>query len=169
MKNKTHQKETHIMKNINKLIQNTDLSLEMQTNLYYSIEKVSEEIEAYYEHYEECKKSFMAADAKLNKAIADDDYDAQFEAEHEIIPILNDLRETSERLKQLAITKQSFYKTLMDHQKRDEHNQKSDEHNIYVLPRQQAFELLKALTEGIKANTDFETVVLNIDPSFLQK
>lgn len=155
------------MKNINKLVQNTDLSLEMQTNLYYSIEKVSEEIEAYYEHYEECKKSFMAADAKLNKAIAESDYAAKLEAAQEIIPIVNDLHETCEHLKQLAITKQSFYKTLMDHQKRDEH-QESDEH-VYVLPRQQAFELLKALTEGIKANTDFKTVTLAIDTSFLKK
>ena len=155
------------MKNINKLVQNTDLSLEMQTNLYYSIEKVSEEIEAYYEHYEECKKSFMAADAKLNKAIAESDYAAKLEAAQEIIPIVNDLHETRERLKQLAITKQSFYKTLMDHQKRDEH-QKKDEH-IYVLPRQKAFELLKALTEGIKANPDFESLALAIASSFLKK
>lgn len=155
------------MKNINKLVKNTDLSLEEQTNLYYSIEKVSEEIEAYYEHYEECKKSFMAADAKLNKAIAESDYAAKLEAAQEIIPIVNDLHETCKRLKQLAITKQSFYKTLMDHQKRDEH-QESDEH-VYVLPRQQAFELLKALTEGIKANTDFKALEIAIATSFLKK
>lgn len=149
------------MKNINKLIQNTDLSLEMQTNLYYSIEKVSEEIEMYYEGYKECKKSFMAADAKLSKAIAEGDCAAQFEAAQEIIPIVNELHEFYERFKQLAITKQSFYKTLMDHQKSDEHS--------YVLPRQQAFELLKALTEGIKANTDFKSIAIAIDTSFLKK
>ena len=62
---------------------------------------------------------------------------------------------------------------LVNHQKSDEHidgdeHQASDEH-VYVLPRLQAFELLKALTEGIKANTDFKTVKLAIDTSFLQK
>lgn len=157
------------MKNINKLIQNTDLSFEMQTNLYDRIEDVSIEIDAHKERYEECKKSFLEADAKLKKAIVEDDYAAQFEAAQEIIPIMNALHETRERIKELTITKHSFYKTLMDHQKSDEHTQKSDEHNIYVLPRQQAFELLKALTEGIKANTDFKTINLAIDTCFLQK
>jgi len=149
------------MKNIAKLVKNTDLSLEEQTNLYYSIEKVSEEIEAYYEHYEECKKLFLEADSILNKAIAEDDYKAKLDAAQAIIQIVNELHKTREHLKQLAITKQSFYKTLMDHQKSDEH--------IYVLPRQQAFELLKALTEGIKANTDFKTITLAIDTRFLKK
>lgn len=156
------------MENINKLIQNTDLSFEMQTKLYDRIEDVSIEIDAHKERYDECKKSFMAADAKLNEAIAEDDYAATFEAAQEIIPIVNALHETRERIKELTITKQSLYKTLMDHQKSDEHNQKSDEH-VYVLPRQQAFELLKALTEGIKANTDFKSIVLAINTSFLQK
>lgn len=158
------------MKNINKLIQNTDLSFEMQTNLYDSIEDVSIEIDAHKERYENCKKRFLAANAKLNKAIAeDDDYAAQFEAAQDIFTIMNELHETRERIKELTITKQSFYKTLMDHQKSDEHNQKSDEHNIYVLPRKQAFELLKALTESIKANTDFKSIAIAIDTCFLQK
>ena len=161
MKNKTHHKETHIMKNIAKLVQNTDLSLEMQTNLYYSIEKVSEEIEAYYEHYEECKKSKMAVVAKLKKAIAEGDYAAKFKVAQEIIPIERDLRETSERLKQLAITKQSFYKTLMDHQKSDEH--------IYVLPRQQVIEFLDAIEEEVDENPDFKTITIAINTSLLQK
>lgn len=158
------------MENINKLIQNTDLSFEMQTNLYDRIEDVSIEIDAHKERYEKCKKRFLAANAKLNKAIAeDDDYAAQFEAAQEIFTIMNELHKTRERIKLLTSNLQNFYKTLMDHQKSDEHNQKSDEHNIYVLPRQQAFELLKALTEGIKANTDFKTIKLAIDTSFLQK
>lgn len=156
------------MENINKLIQNTDLSFEMQTNLYDSIEDVSFEIDAHKERYEECKKRFMAADAKLNKAIDESDYAAKFEAAQEIIPIVNALHETRERIKLLTSNLQGLYKKLMDHQKSDEHNQKSDEH-IYVLPRKQAFELLKALTEGIKANPDFTTVTLAIDTSFLQK
>ncbi len=118
------------MKNIAKLVKNTDLSLEEQTNLYYSIEKVSEEIEMYTEYYEECKKSFMAADAKLKKAIAEGDRAAQHEASQDIRPLMNELHEFRERLTQLEITKQSFYKTLMDHQKSDEHS--------YVLPHRQA-------------------------------
>lgn len=118
------------MKNIAKLVKNTDLSLEEQTNLYYSIERVSEEIEMYAEYYEECKKSFMAADAKLKKAIAEGDRAAQHEASQDISPLVNELREFHERFKQLEITKQSLYKTLMDHQKSDEHS--------YVLPRRQA-------------------------------
>src|SRR5574344_498793 len=164
------------MENINKLIQNTDLSFEMQTNLYDRIEDVSIEIDAHKERYEHCKKRFLAADAKLSKAIAEDDYAAKFEAAQEIIPIVNALHETRERIKELTRNRNGLYKTLMDHQKSDEHNQKSDEHNqksdehnIYVLPRQQAFELLKALTEGIKANTDFKSIAIAIDTSFLQK
>ena len=156
------------MENINKLIQNTDLSFEMQTNLYDRIEDVSIEIDAHKERYEKCKKSFLAADAKLNKAIDEADYAAQFEAAQEIIPIVNALHETRERIKELTITKQSFYKTLMDHQKSDEHNQKSDEH-VYVLSRQQVVEFLEALEKGVTTNPDFTTVKLAIDTSFLQK
>ena len=118
------------MKNIAKLVKNTDLSLEEQTNLYYSIERVSEEIEMYAEYDEDCKKSFMAADAKLKKAIAEGDRAAQHEASQDISPLVNELHEFHERFKQLEITKQSLYKTLMDHQKSDEHS--------YVLPRRQA-------------------------------
>lgn len=118
------------MKNIAKLVKNTDLSLEEQTNLYYSIERVSEEIEMYTEYYSECKELFMAADAKLKKAIAEGDRAAQHEASQDISPLVNELHEFHERFKQLEITKQSLYKTLMDHQKSDEHS--------YVLPRRQA-------------------------------
>jgi len=156
------------MENINKLIQNTDLSFEMQTNLYDRIEDVSIEIDAHKERYEKCKKSFLAADAKLNKAIDEADYAAQFEAAQEIIPIVNALHETRERIKELTITKQSFYKTLMDHQKSDEHNQKSDEH-VYVLSRQQVVEFLEALEKGVTTNPDFKTINLAIDTCFLQK
>ena len=118
------------MKNIAKLVKNTDLSLEEQTNLYYSIERVSEEIEMYTEYYSECKELFMAADAKLKKAIAEGDRAAQHEASQDISPLVNELHEFHERFKQLEITKQSLYKTLMDHQKSDEHS--------YVLHRRQA-------------------------------
>jgi FAD/FMN-containing dehydrogenase len=157
------------MENINKLIQNTDLSFEMQTNLYDRIEDVSIEIDAHKERYEKCKKDFMAADAKLNKAIAeDDDYAAQFEAAQEIIPIVNALHKTRERINELTITKQSFYKKLMDHQKSDEHTQKSDEH-VYVLPRQQVIEFLDAIEEEVDENPDFKTITIAINTSLLKK
>ncbi len=161
------------MKNINNLIQNSNFSLEMQTRLYELIADISDEIEVNNNHYEECKKLFLEADAALNKAIAEDDDEAKLDAAQAIIQIVNELHEARERIIQLTNKKKSFYKMLMNRQKKDEHisdlpSQKKDEH-IYVLPRQQAFELLKALTEGIKANTDFKTITLAINTSFLKK
>lgn len=155
------------MKNINDLIQNSNFSLEMQTRLYGRIADISDEIEVLNKHYEECKKLFLEADAILNKAIVEDDYEAKMDAAQAIIQIVNELHEARDSIIQLTNKKKSFYKMLMNHQKKDEHID-GDEH-VYVLPRQQVFEFLKALTEGIKANTDFETVVLNIDTSFLLK
>ena len=155
------------MKNINDLIQNSNFSLEMQTRLYGRIADISDEIEVNNKHYEECKKLFLEADAILNKAIAEDDYEAKMDAAQAIIQIVNELHEARDSIIQLTNKKKSFYKMLMNHQKKDEHSD-GDEH-IYVLPRQQAFELLKALTEGIKANTDFKTIKLAIASSFLKK
>ena len=161
------------MKNINTLIQNSDFSLEMQTRLYGRIADISDEIEVSNKHYDECKKLFLEAEAILKKAIVEDDDEAKMVAAQAIIQIVNELHEARERIIQLTNKKKSFYKMLVNHQKNDEHidgdeHQASDEH-VYVLPRQQAFELLKALTEGIKANTDFKTVKLAIDTSFLKK
>lgn len=157
------------MENINKLIQNTDLSFEMQTNLYDRIEDVSIEIDAHKERYEKCKKSFMAANAKLSKAIAEDDYAAQLEAEHEIIPIVNALHKTRERIKLLTSNLQNLHKTLMDHQKSDEHNQNSDEYNSYVLPRRQVLQLLTMLEASVTADPDFKSIPLVINTCFLKK
>jgi len=155
------------MKNIIKLIQNSDFSSEMQTKVYDRIANTSDAIEVSKKHYVECKERFMAADANLNKAIAGDDYEAKLVAAQEIIQIVNDLHETRERIKQLTIKNQSFYNSLMMHQKSDEHID-GDEH-IYVLPRQQVFEFLKALDEGVKANPDFKSLKLAIASSFLKK
>ena len=161
------------MKNINDLIQNSNFSLEMQTRIYGRIADISDEIEVLNKHYEECKKLFLEADAILNKAIAEDDYEAKMDAAQAIIQIVNELHEARDSIIQLTSKKKSFYKMLMNHQKKDEHisdlpRQKKDEH-VYVLPRQKAFELLKALTEGIKANPDFESLALAIASSFLKK
>ena len=149
------------MKNINNLIQNSNFSLEMQTRLCGLIANISDEIEMNNELYVECKKLFLAADASLNKAITEDDYEAKMVAAQAIIQSVNDLHEARERIKQLTSKKKSFYKMLMNRQKSDEH--------VYVLPRQQGFELLKALTERVKANPDFKTITLAIDTSFLKK
>ena len=161
------------MKNINTLIQNSNFSLEMQTRIYGSIVDISDEIEVSNQHYVESKKLFLEAEAILNKAIAEDDYEAKMDAAQAIIQIVNELHEARERIIQLTNKKKSFYKMLMNHQKNDEHisdlpRQKSDEH-IYDLPRQQVFEFLKALDEGVKANPDFKSLKLAINTSFLKK
>jgi len=155
------------MKNINDLIQNSNFSLEMQTRLYGRIADISDEIEVLNKHYEECKKLFLEADAILNKAIAEDDDEAKMDAAQAIIQIVNELHAARDSIIQLTSKKQSFYKMLMNHQKSDEHID-GDEH-IYVLPRQQVFEFLKALDESVKANPDFKTVKLSIATSFLKK
>lgn len=155
------------MKNIINLIHHSDFSLEMQTRIYGSIVDISDEIEVSNKHYEECKKLFLEADAALNKAIAEDDYEAKMDAAQAIIQIVNELHEARERIIQLTSKKQSFYKMLMNHQKKDEHID-GDEH-VYVLPRQQAFELLKALEEGVQADPDFKSLKLSIATSFLKK
>lgn len=155
------------MKNINDLIQNSNFSLEMQTRLYGRIADISDEIEVNNKHYEKGKKLFLEADAALNKAIAEDDYEAKMVAAQSIIQIVNELHEARERIIQLTSKKKSFYKMLMNRQKSEEHSD-SEEH-VYVLPRQQAFELLKALTKGAKAVPDFESLELSIDTSFLEK
>lgn len=155
------------MKNINNLIQNSDFSLEMQTRLYGRIADISDEIEVSNQHYVEGKKLFLEAEAILNKAIAEDDDEAKMVAAQAIIQIVNELHEARERIIQLTSKKQSFFKMLMNHQKSEEHID-GDEH-IYVLPRQQGLELLKALNESVKANPDFKTIKLSIATSFLKK
>lgn len=149
------------MKNIIKLIQNSDFSLETQTNFYNRIASISYCIELAKKHYVEGKKNLTEADARLIKSIVADDYEAKQEAEQAIVQIVADLRETRDRIKALTIRNQSYYKMLMNHQKKDEH--------IYVLPRQQVFELLKALTEGVKAQPDFKALEIAINTGFLKK
>ena len=161
------------MKNIINLIHHSDFSLEMQTRIYGSIVDISDAIEVSNKHYVECKKLFLEADAALNKAIAEDDYEAKMVAAQAIIQIVNELHEARERIIQLTSKKKSFYKMLMNHQKKDEHidgdeHIDSDEH-VYVLPRQQVFEFLKALDESVKANPDFKSLKLAIASSFLKK
>jgi len=160
------------MKNINNLIQNSNFSLEMQTRLYGRIADISDEIEVLNKHYDECKKLFLEADAILNKAIAEDD-EAKMDAAQAIIQIVNELHEARDNIIQLTNKKKSFYKMLMNHQKKDEHisdlpRQKSEEH-IYVLPRQKVVDFLKALDERVKANPDVEFLELAIDTRFLKK
>ena len=161
------------MKNIINLIHHSDFSLEMQTRIYGSIVDISDAIEVSNKHYDECKKLFLEADAILNKAIAEDDYEAKMDAAQAIIQIVNELHEARDSIIQLTNKKKSFYKMLMNHQKNDEHidgekHIDGDEH-IYVLPRQQVVEFLKALEEGVHADPDFKTLKLAIATSFLEK
>ena len=173
------------MKNIINLIHHSDFSLEMQTRIYGSIVDISDAIEVSNKHYDECKKLFLEADAILNKAIAEDDYEAKMDAAQAIIQIVNELHEARDSIIQLTNKKKSFYKMLMNHQKNDEHVD-GDEHSdgekhidgkkhvdgdehIYVLPRQQVVEFLKALEEGVHADPDFKTLKLAIATSFLKK
>lgn len=149
------------MKNIIKLIQNSDFSLETQTSFYNRIASISNSIEMNKKHYVEGKKHLTAADARLIRSIVADDYEAQKEAEQAIVQIVADLRETRERIKQLTIRNMSFHNMLLNHQKKDEH--------VYILPRQQVFELLKALTEGVKAQPDFKALEIAINTCFLKK
>ncbi len=149
------------MKNIIKLIQNSDFSLQTQTNFYNRIACISNAIAEYNKHYVECKKHLTAADARLIKAIVADDYEAKEAAERDIVDIVRELRETRDSIKQLTIRNQSYYKMLMNHQKKDEH--------VYVLPRQAVFEILKALSDGIKAQPDFKALELAINTGFLKK
>lgn len=149
------------MKNIIKLIQNSDFSLETQTSFYNRIASISNSIEMYKKHYVEGKKLLTEADARLIRSIVADDYEAQKEAEQAIVQIVADLRETRENIKQLTIRNLSFHKMLLNHQKKDE--------NVYILPRQQAFELLKALTEGVNAQPDFKALEIAINTGFLKK
>ena len=151
------------MKNIIKLIQNSDFSLETQTNFYNRIAAVSHAIAVYNKHYVEGKKLLTEADARLINAIVADDYEAKQATEQAIVQIVNDLRETRENIKALTIRNKSYYKFLMNHQK------KNDEQHIYQLPRQQVFELLKALTDGVKANPDFKGLEIAISTGYLKK
>lgn len=176
------------MKNIIKLIQNSDFSLETQMNFYNRIASISNTIEANKKHYTTFKKQLTVADAALIKAIVKDDYEAKQEAERAIVNIVNELRETRERIKHFTIRNLSYYKMLMNHQKpatklqdvgdifglpkfpgeaKEEAKQPSE--HVYVLPRKQVFEILKALSDGIKAQSDFKALELAISTGFLKK
>lgn len=176
------------MKNIIKLIKNSDFSLETQTNFYNRIACISNWIDLAKKHYVEGKKLLTQTDAALIKAIVADDYEAKQEAEQAIVQLVADLRETRERIKQLTIRNLSYYHLLMNHQvpatklqdvgdlvglpkfmdeAKEEAKQPSE--HVYVLPRKQVFEILKALSDGIKAQPDFKALELAISTGFLKK
>jgi hypothetical protein len=178
----------HIMKKIIKLIQNSDFSIETQTSFYNRIADISRAIAMCKKHYTEGKKLLTEADARLIRAIVEDDYEAKQVAEDAIIRIVNGLRETREHIKQLTIRNMSWHKMLMNHQmpatklqdvgdlvglpkfpEETKEEAKQPSEHIYVLPRQQVFELLKALTEGIKAQPDFKALEIAISTGFLKK
>ena len=81
------------MKNIIKLIKNTDFSFDMQSRLLYHIQKCSIEIDRANKAYVQGKKLLTETDAALIKAIVEDDYEKKEAAERDIVEIVKSLAE----------------------------------------------------------------------------
>ena len=156
------------MKNIIKLIKNTDFSLDMQARLNYNVEKCSIAIEKANKAYKLGKDVLTRTDAALIKAIVDDDYEAKEAAERDIVNVVNGLAELRKTIQEFTAKMRSFFKMIMNHQLPAAEPEQPAEH-IYVLPRQQVFELLKALTKGVKADPDFKGLEIALSTSFLKK
>ncbi|MCZ0950851.1 hypothetical protein N7T98_26080, partial [Pseudomonas syringae pv. tomato] len=118
------------MKNINKLIRNSDFSINSMLYFYDWIASISNSIAINKKQYVEGKKQLTDANARLIRSIIADDYEAQNEAEHAIVQIVDDLRRTRERIKRLTIMNQRTHNCLLKHQKKDE--------NVYIQLRKQA-------------------------------
>lgn len=176
------------MKNIIKLIKNTDFSFDMQSRLLYNIQKCSIAIEKLNKAYKEGKKVLTQTDAALIRAIVEDDYEAKELAEKQIVMVVKSLGELRNNIKYHTAKNRSFFKMVMNHQQhaakledvgdivglpkfpeeqKEEAKQPSE--HIYVLPRKQVFEILKALSDGIKAQPDFKALELAISTGFLKK
>lgn len=176
------------MKKIIKLIQNTDFSLDMQTRLFYHIQKCSIAIDRANKAYTHGKKLLTETDAALIKAIVNDDYEAKEAAERDIVEIVKSLGELRHVIKAHTAKNKSFFKMVMNHQMpaaelqdvgdivglpkfpeeaKEEAKQPSE--HVYILPRQQVFELLKALSDGVKAQPGFKALEIALSTSFLKK
>ena len=172
------------MKNILKLIQNTDFSFDEQTQLYYHFQKCRIAIDKANKAYTRGKKLLTKADAVLIKAIMKDDQVAKEETEREIVTIVHCLSEIRKAIKMNTAKNRAFYKMVMNHQKPatkledvgdivglpEEAKQPSEpSEHVYVLPRERVFELLKALTTGARANPDFQSLEITLNTSYLKK
>ena len=104
------------MKNIIKLIKNTDFSFDMQSRLLYHIQKCSIGIDRANKAYVQGKKLLTETDAALIKAIVNDDYEAKEAAEHDIVEIVKSLAELRHVIKAHTAKNKSFFKMVMNHQ-----------------------------------------------------
>ncbi len=117
------------------------------------------------ESYKHLHESDAEADFKIAQKNADANlYQTQKQSEAELFKQQKDAE--ADIFIQLTSKKKSS-KMLMNHQKKDEHN--DGEEHVYVLPRQKVAEFIKVLKEDVKANPDFKTVTLAIDTRFLKK
>ena len=172
------------MKNILKLIQNTDFSFDEQTQLYYHFQKCSIAIDKANKAYTRGKKLLTKADAALIKAIMKDDQVTKEATEREIVTIVHCLSEIRKAIKMNTANNRSFFNMVMNHQKpaikledvgdivglSEEAKQPSEpSEHVYVLPRQQVFDLLKALTTGARANPDFQSLEITLNTGYLKK
>lgn len=176
------------MKNIIKLIKNTDFSFDMQSRLLYHIQKCSIGIDRANKAYVQGKKLLTETDAALIKAIVEDDYEKKEAAERDIVEIVKSLAELRHVIKAHTAKNKSFFKMVMNHQmpaselqdvgdlvglpkfpqeQKEEAKQPSE--HVYVLPRKQVFELLNALAEGVKANPSFKGLEIAILTDYLKK
>lgn len=171
-----------------KLIENTDFSFDEQTQLYYHFQKCSIAIDKANKAYTRGKKLLTKADAALIKAIMKDDQVAKEATEREIVTIVHCLSEIRNAIKMNTANNRSFFNMVMNHQKpatkpedvgdivglptfpeeaKEEAKQPSE--HVYVLPRQQVFDLLKALTTGARANPDFQSLEITLNTGYLKK
>ena len=149
-------------KKIVKLIENTDFGFYTQTQLYYHFQKCSIAIDKANKAYTRGKKLLTKADAALIKAIMKDDQVAKEAAEREIVTIVHYLSEIRKAIKMHTANNKSFFNMVMNHQKpatkledvgdnvglSEEKQPSEPSEHVYVLPRQQVFDLLRALTTG---------------------
>lgn len=175
-------------KKIVKLIENTDFGFNTQTQLYYHIQKCSIAIDRANKSYSHLKKLLAKADAALIKAIMKDDQDAKEAAEREIVSIVHGLSEIRNAIKMHTANNMSFFNMVMNHQKPTKQYQdvgdivglptfpeeakeeaKQPSEHVYVLPRQQVFDLLRALTTGARANPDFQSLEITLNTGYLKK
>lgn len=172
------------MKNIFKLIQNTDFSFDEQTRLYYHFQKCSIAIDEANKAYTRGKKLLNQTSAALIKAIMKDDQVAKEATEREIVTIVHCLCEIRKAIKMNTANNRSFFNMVMNHQKpatkledvgdivglSEEAKQPSEpSEHVYVLPRQHVFDLLKALTAGARANPDFQSLEITLNTGYLKK
>lgn len=171
------------MKNILKLIQNTDFGVDYQTRLYYHFQKCSIAIDKANNAYTRGKKFLTKAAAALTKAIMKDDHVAKKATEREIVTIVHCLSEIRKAIKTNTANNRAFYNMVMNHQKpatkpedvgdivglTEEKQPSEPSEHVYVLPRQQVFDLLKALTTGARANPDFQSLEITLNTGYLKK